>query len=423
MCRSGQHKVVKFALPRYILWGSLRLGGAAMHRRILVIDHKVPTPDQDSGSASAFSYLQILARAGYEVFFAPHNLAPRPAYRRILDRLGVTSSARYLSELRRIGVKPLTAPQWTSIDSVVENVSPTCDLLLLYRAPYASKIFELARRAAPSAKILFHAVDLHFLRMEREAKLLGDPLKVEAASIMRQTELRLVSQADATIVVSEYESSLLRTLTPLASVHQIPILREATPITECNWDNRRDFLFIGGFEHAPNADAVLWFVREVWPKLQAMGYSDSFTIVGSHVPPAIKDLASDRIVIRGYVRDLPPLFREHRLSVAPLRYGGGIKGKIVTSLSFGLPVVATSMAAEGMGLGPDDGILVADAADRMAEQIFRLYNDSDLWRGLSSNGYLAFQNRFSLEAGTHKVLAVINNLLGAGDRPEKGQTL
>jgi O-antigen biosynthesis protein len=259
--------------------------------------------------------------------------------------------------------------------------------------------------------------------MEREAKLLGDPLKVEAASIMRQTELRLVSQADATIVVSEYESSLLRTLTPLASVHQIPILREATPITECNWDNRRDFLFIGGFEHAPNADAVLWFVREVWPKLQAMGYSDSFTIVGSHVPPAIKDLASDRIVIRGYVRDLPPLFREHRLSVAPLRYGGGIKGKIVTSLSFGLPVVATSMAAEGMGLGPDDGILVADAADRMAEQIFRLYNDSDLWRGLSSNGYLAFQNRFSLEAGTHKVLAVINNLLGAGDRPEKGQTL
>ena len=81
------------------------------------------------------------------------------------------------------------------------------------------------------------------------------------------------------------------------------------------------------------------------------------------------------------------------------------------------------MAAEGMGLGPDDGILVADAADRMAEQIFRLYNDSGLWRRLSSNGYLAFQNRFSLEAGTHKVLAVTNNLLGAGDRPEKGQTL
>src|SRR6185312_5880566 len=202
-----------------------------------------PALDQASGFVSTFSYLQILARAGFEVIFAPHDHAPRPAYGRILTHLGVTSAERHLSALKRIGVKLLITPRWTSIESVVENVSPTCDLLLLYRAPYASKIFDLARRAAPSAKILFHAVDLHFLRMEREAKLLGDPLKVEAASIMRQTELRLVSQADATIVVSEYESSLLRTLTPLARVHQIPILREATPITECNWENRRNFLF------------------------------------------------------------------------------------------------------------------------------------------------------------------------------------
>jgi glycosyltransferase involved in cell wall biosynthesis len=291
--------------------------------------------------------------------------------------------------------------------------------LLLYRAPYASRLFDLARRAAPAAKILFHAVDLHFLRIGREAKLLGDPLKGEAALRMRETELGLISRADATIVVSEYESSLLRELTPLARVHQIPILREVTPVPGRDWANRRDFLFIGGFEHRPNADAVLWFVREVWPILQAMGYSDSFTIAGSHVPPEINNLASDRIVIRGHVRDLPPLFWKHRLSVAPLRYGGGTKGKIVTSLSFGLPVVATSMAAEGMGLGPDDGILVADDPNRMAEQIVRLYNDSDLWRRLSSSGYLTFQNKFSLTAGAHKVLAVIGDLVGA--RPWDGK--
>ena len=110
--------------------------------------------------------------------------------------------------------------------------------------------------------------------MEREAKLFGDPLMAEAASTMRETELKLVNQADATIVVSEYESSLLRKLTPLARVHQIPILRGATPVPEGDWADRRDFLFIGGFEHGPNVDAVVWFVGEVWPKLQAMGYSD-----------------------------------------------------------------------------------------------------------------------------------------------------
>jgi glycosyltransferase involved in cell wall biosynthesis len=384
-----------------------------MQGRILVIDALVPEPDQASGFASTFSYLQILARAGFEVIFAPHILAPRAAYRRILTRLGVTSAERHLSALKGIGVKPLTAPRWTSIDSVVEKVGPTCDLLLLYRAPYASRIFDLARRAAPSAKILFHPVDLHHLRMEREAQLFGDPLMAEAASTMRETELKLISQADATIVVSEYEKSLLKKLAPLARVYQIPILREATPIPERDWANRRDFLFIGTFGHGPNVDAVLWFVREVWPKLQARGYPDSFTIAGSHVTPEIKALASDRIVVRGYVRDLAPLFRKHRLSVAPLRYGGGIKGKIVTSLSFGVPVVATSIATEGMGLGNDDGILVADTADRMAEQIVGLYNDSDLWQRLSSNGHLTFQNRFSLAAGAGKVLAVINEVIGA----------
>jgi len=383
-----------------------------MHGRILVIDAIVPELDQASGFVSTFSYLQILARAGFEVIFAPHDHAPRPAYGRILTHLGVTSAERHLSALKRIGVKLLITPRWTSIESVVEKIGPTCDLLLLYRAPYASRIFDLARRAAPAAKILFHAVDLHHLRMEREAKLLGDPVMAEAASTMRETELKLVNQADATIVVSEYESSLLRKLTPLARVHQIPILREETPIPEGDWANRRDFLFIGTYGHGPNVDAVLWFVREVWPKLQAMGYSDSFTIAGSHVTPQINDLAGDRIVVRGYVRDLSPLFRKHRLSVAPLRYGGGIKGKIVTSLSLGVPVVATPIAAEGMGLGNEDDVLVADTADRMAEQIVRVYNDGDLWRRLSSNGYRTFQDRFTLAAGAGKVLAVINDLIG-----------
>ena len=148
-------------------------------------------------------------------------------------------------------------------------------------------------------------------------------------------------------------------------------------------------------------------------KTAGNGLLGFFIIAGSHIPPEIQDLASDRIIIRGYVKDLLPLFSKHRLSIAPLRYGGGIKGKIVTSLSYGLPVAATSIAAEGMGLGADDGVLVADAAEQMAEQIFRLYSNGDLWRRHSSNGYLAFQNRFSLTAGAGKVLAVINDLIGA----------
>jgi len=399
-----------------------------MRGRILVVDHRTPMPDQDSGSASAFSYLKILSRSGLVVTFAPFNLA---------------KAGRYTQALDDLGIKTLSAPEWPSMDAVIETLGPRSDILLLYRAPFAAQLFDLARRAAPAAKILFHPVDLHFLRMQREAALTGDGDRAESAHAMRAIELDLIARADVTIVVSAHEFCLLRELLPEAALHQIPILRE-TP-SSCSeparhrlcrrffthgpgrlgrwldrrgqsFEKRRDLLFIGSYEHPPNVDAVLWFVREVWPAIQSRGFAHRFIIAGSKPPDEIAALASDKIAVIGHVGDLGTLFAACRLSVAPLRYGGGIKGKIVTSLSYGLPVVATSIAAEGMGLSHEQDILLADAADAMADQIMRLYDDPDLWQRLSSNGCQAFQDKFSLTAGAGKVLAVLEGLLASAAR-------
>src|SRR6185437_11726544 len=160
-----------------------------------------------------------------------------------------------------------------------------------------------------------------------------------------------------------------------------------------NLQHRSDFLFIGGYEHLPNVDAVLWFVSEVWPIIQLRSFPRRFVIVGSKVPHSIAAIASDKIEVRGYVKDLVPLFASCRLSVAPLRYGAGIKGKIVTSLSYGVPVVATSIAAEGADLRHDESVLIADTPAAMADQIIRLYDDDDLWQRLSANGYKTFQDK------------------------------
>jgi glycosyltransferase involved in cell wall biosynthesis len=398
-----------------------------MRGRILVVDHRTPAPDQDSGSACAFSYLQILSRAGFDVTFAPFNL---------------THDGRYTRALNDLGIETLSVPEWTSIAAVIETFAPRSDIVLLYRAPTATQVFDLVRRAAPAAKILFHAVDLHFLRMQREADLSGSQAHADAASAMRAIELDLIMRADASIVVSNYELHLLRELAPAAVVHHISILREAPPRLPglalhwfCRrlyqrlgaWGRRRnrrdarlqrrgDFLFIGGYEHLPNVDAVHWFVREVWPIIQSRGFPHRFLIVGSKVPDDIAALASDKIDVRGYVDELEPLFACCRLSIAPLRYGAGIKGKIVTSFSYGVPVVATSIAAEGADLRHDENILVADAPDAMADQVMRLYADADLWQRLSANGYRAFQDQFSLTVGAPKVLAVLDALLAPAGR-------
>jgi glycosyltransferase involved in cell wall biosynthesis len=393
-----------------------------MRGDILVIDHMTPAPDQDSGSASTFSYLQILSRAGFDVTFAPKRLR---------------RAGRYANALEALGIKVLSSPEWPSIDAVIDAFAPRSDVVLLYRVPVAKLLFDRTRRVAPSAKILFHAVDLHFLRNQRQAAVTGSQPDSDAASRERAIELDLIAKADASIVVSNYEFDLLRELVPAANLYHIPILREAPrrPAGSAlywsarrlcrqlgpfgRWLNRldpslrrrRDLLFIGGYRHSPNVDAVQWFVREVWPLLQARGFPHRFIIAGSHVTDPIAALASEKIEVRGYVENLEGLFAACRLSVAPLRYGAGFKGKVVTSLSYGVPVVATSIAAEGAGLRDGEDILIADDPATMADRIVSLYNDTDLWQRLSENGYQAFQSNFSHAAGAKKILDVVNGLV------------
>jgi glycosyltransferase involved in cell wall biosynthesis len=392
-----------------------------MRGKILIVDHRTPTPDQDSGSASIYSYLQILARAGYDVTFAPHDLC---------------RAEPYSSRIEKLGIRTLCRPAWSSMSAVIKSFGPKCDVLLFCRVGVASRLFDLARERAPKAKIVFHAVDMHFLRLQQQAEVMGTAAQ-QAQSIaeLRDSELKLMRCADAAIVVSSKEYDLIRELVPEANVHLIPILREPprsfgrpNSLAEkfvrasfrkiSSWSGRsftrlgkrRDLLFIGGFEHAPNVDAVKWFVREIWPNVLSKGFAGSFIIVGSKPPSEIQALASSRIAVRGYVKSLKPVFDRCRLSVAPLRYGAGVKGKIVTSLSYGLPVVATSIAVEGMGLRREEDILIADTPETMAAEIVRICNDDDLWRSISSNGYSAFEKTFSHSSGAPRILNLVDAL-------------
>ena len=390
-----------------------------MRGRILVIDYGTPTPDQDSGSASTFAYLRVLTAAGFHLTFAEPHLADAGPYTRALTALGIDC---------------LLAPEWGSLDDVIRRAAPQADILLLYRGGVANVVFDLARQVAPAAKIVFHPVDLHFLRLEREATISRDPAAATDAERMRELELSLIRRADAAIVVSSYEAALLREIAPGATVHHIPIMR-ATPMPPpgfLGWrrfcarrggglaalarrglgpGKRRDIVFIGGYRHRPNVDAMLWFTREIWPLVLAAGFRDRLILAGSYMPPEISALASDTIEIRGQVADLPALFDACRLSIAPLRYGGGVKGKIVSSLSLGLPVVATSMAAEGMALRDGENILIADEPAAFARQIMRLYGDARLWRRLSARGFAAFRENFSEDATGPKVVAVFDGLM------------
>ena len=349
---------------------------------ILVIDARTPMPDRDSGSMDAYQYLRILKSFGYHVVFVPENLV---------------HAGQYSAELQRIGVQALYPPYWTSFEQILSAMGASLDYVLIYRVLVAAAVYDVVRSRAPQAKIIFDAVDLHFLRLAREAELAGDEEKKLAAERLKLIELDMIRKADATIVLSRFEMDLLKKLTPGAALFEIPIVRQVPPPRAKGFDQRRDVVFVGGFEHCPNVDAVQWFVAEVMPRLQARGFTGQFVVVGSNMPPEIKALARPGVIIRGFVADLEEFFSEIRLSVAPLRYGAGLKGKVITSLSYGVPVVATTVAVEGGSFSHDVDVLVADKPDELAESIMRIYEDVELWEQISCAGYQYFKEQFSVE--------------------------
>jgi glycosyltransferase involved in cell wall biosynthesis len=173
---------------------------------------------------------------------------------------------------------------------------------------------------------------------------------------------------------------------------------------------RRDILFIGGYQHNPNVEAVLYFTREILPALRSRIPDLRFLILGSRPPAEIRELACDHIQVLGFQKDIAPYFNACRLMVAPLRFGAGIKGKLGTSFSYGLPVVATSIAAEGMYLQDGRDVLIGDDARSFADAVVRAYTDPELWARLSVGGREVVRERYSPEVirrGLAEVIASI----------------
>jgi glycosyltransferase involved in cell wall biosynthesis len=320
---------------------------------------------------------------------------------------------RYASALEAIGVECLSQPSFASLESAILCVGSEIELVFLHRVEVAKATIDFVRSSAPRAKIIFNTIDLHFLRQKREADLFGGRWRQDKAEKTKQDELEVIRKADATIVLNESERQLLSELVPTARVFQIGLVGppiQSPPVDNVPWNSRRDIVFVGGFQHPPNCDAVQYFVREVWPILLERGYSDRFIIVGSNMPKAIESLGNDQIIAKGHVENLMDAFSTARISVAPLRFGAGLKGKVAASLGYGVPCVTTSIGVEGSGLVDQVNVLVGETPPDLASHILRAYNDKQLWTNLSQNGLRFFRENYSLEAIGAKVEGLMTAL-------------
>ena len=358
-------------------------------RQVLVIDHRLPTPDRDSGSFRMMELIRAIQLRGHLVTFVPNNEAV---------------FSPYLEDLERAGIEVIYPPHYRSTEEYLSRFGREFRLAIIARADVAHRHMDTVRTHAPQARVVFDTVDLCFVREERQARISGDESLQAAALLRKEQELRLARSADITLVVSAIEKAVLEA--ECGPDVDVRILSNILPVetrTPPGYDKRRDILFIGGFDHQPNVDAVLFFAHEIFPLVRQRIPSVVFHVIGPYPTPAISALASGSIHILGFVPDVKPHFDRARLSVAPLRFGAGVKGKVNQSMSLGVPTVVSRVAAEGMYLTHEVDAMIAEGPEQFADAVVRLWSSPDLWRKISENGIRSLERHFSVLAATRPI--------------------
>lgn len=331
--------------------------------RALIIDDQVPASNRDAGSNAILSHIRSLQRLGYETsFVSAANLAVDPTVRETLLQDNIEICAR---------------PFYASVEEVLSRQAREFDLVYLHRLSNATKYGELVRVHFPKARKIYGVADLHHIRLARQAEVEHRSELLKLSERVKFAEFLAASSADIVITHSSYEADVLRQNLPNANVHRVAWAVTPRP-TQAAFSERSGLAFIGGYGHAPNVDAAKWLIDSILPHIRRQLPDIKCYLVGSNLPQELSNMNTDGVELVGHVDNLAEIFDRVRLTIAPLSYGAGIKGKILDSLAAGIPCIHTTLAAEGMNLPAELDCCRADDARTIAAAVCELHANAEL---------------------------------------------
>jgi hypothetical protein len=343
------------------VWHSLPYGARDPGLRALVVDDIVPSAHESAGAVAILSHMRALQQLGYAVsFVAATDVAP---------------SEPEVAELEGRGIACYLAPYYASVEEVLRRQANCFDVIYLHRVSSAARYLFLARQHCPNACILFSVADLHHVRLARQAAIEDRPELMAESGRIRLAETAAAWSADAVLTHSTHEAAVLRLAVPSANVHVVPWANPVRPVPT-PLEKRHGLAFVGGYDHAPNVDAARFLAVEIMPLVWQADPSIECLLVGSRMPEAIRQLAGPGLVVMSDVNNLDEIFDRVRLTVAPLRYGAGVKGKVLASFAAGVPCIMSPVAAEGIDLPASLLNLVGADALEMATLIIRLHRNA-----------------------------------------------
>lgn len=335
---------------------------------IIMIDRMTPKPDIDAGSYAAIQEIKLLLSLGFHIVFIPDEFVYSP---------------KYTAQLQQLGVEVLYHPYYISSKSALIEYLPFTTAVYITRYQNVEKYIETIKLKHNDIPILFNNADLHFLRESRRAISLNDKEMLKQSEVTKKREIKVMQQVDAILSYNECEHTIIAShITNSDKIFKTPwVIEEKT--SGLPFSDRDGIAFLGGYDHMSNVDAFHYFVVKVMPLLIEKDSQIRCYFYGSNMPESFKQYENKNIILIGYVESLDDVYLKHRVFVAPLLSGAGVKGKVLESAAYGLPCVLSPVAIEGTGLVHNVSALVAETNDEWVSSIASLYYNEKQWADIS----------------------------------------
>ncbi|MCD0489546.1 glycosyltransferase family 4 protein [Pedobacter sp. MC2016-14] len=367
------------------------------NKRLLVIGLVWPEPSSSAAGSRIVQLIEVFLSAGYEVTFA--SAASKSEFSYPLTTLGVTERDILLND--------------GSFNVFAKEINPA--LVLFDRFVMEEQFGWRLRQECPDACTILDTEDLHCLRNARqqavkiqnpsseatqpELNLFTDMAKREIASILRCDLSLIISQSEMDILQQQFriDPSLL---------YYLPFLEEALSIEETeNWksfEEREGFVFIGNYLHEPNWHTLQVLKTKIWPLLRKFLPKVNLHIYGAYAPQKVMQMhnVNERFIVHGRAANAREAISSHRVLLAPIQFGAGLKGKLIDAMQVGTPSVTTALGAEAMQGELDWNGAIIDDPDLFVNKAALLYEDEQMWSLAQQNGVQIINQRY------HKALFV-----------------
>jgi len=367
---------------------------------LLVISSVWPEPNSSAAGSRILQLIEIYKKLNYKVIYA--STAQESKFMSNLDELNI------------VGVQ--VEMNSSSFDYFIKDLKP--NIVLFDRFIVEEQFGWRVTLNSPDSFLMLDTEDLHFLRKDRQEALKKNK-ELDSSHIdsdIAKREIASIFRCDLTLIISEYELQYLQEnfKIPFYLLFYIPLfIKEEKNLRLPNYKDRSDFVFIGNFLHEPNYDAVLYIKNTIWPIIRSKKKDAIIKIYGAYPSKKVLQLNNDKegFLVLGRAQSSLEIISNARIMLAPIRFGAGIKGKLLEAMQYGTPSITTKIGAEGMNADFDWNGFISDNPNEFANEAIIIYDDFSRWKIAQENGFKIIKSRFLKNRFEENFINLFNKLV------------